>query len=295
MSILFETEYNGERFVGFDRPEPGKPHTLYRVTDGQLAATLIEVGSPAALVAAITERAESITVTDGELRYLPPLLPTTTGNALLSGFMRTHKSKMDGPRPERGDVDPPKWFFKGFGSWLRMPGESLVVPAAPVALIEEPEIALVYVNDEQGTPHYAGYTFGNDLCDIGLHLQNPGYNPYCKLCDTSIAPWLFLDVPPRTVNGRVTIERDGVTAWEGGFDCGLDDLYYRLEDMADHLFTFPQVRRPGMVNYILLGADSASFHDGFRIADGDKVNIDFASHGVLLSNVVEFARQTVSV
>ncbi|MFD0427957.1 hypothetical protein ACFQ60_06330 [Streptomyces zhihengii] len=76
---------------------------------------------------------------------------------------------------------------------MRLPGETLNVPANPIALIEEPEVALVYVNDEDGNPHYAGYTFGNDLCDIGLHRKDPGYNPYCKLCDTA----LTLAVPRR--------------------------------------------------------------------------------------------------
>ncbi|NUT98790.1 MAG: fumarylacetoacetate (FAA) hydrolase [Saccharothrix sp.] len=292
MSILFETEYQGERFVGFERPAPGTPLRLHRVAEGGLAATLAEVGSPAALPAAVAATTESITVTDAELRYLPPL---ASANSLVSGFMQTHRSKMDGPRPD-GPVDPPKWFFKGFGSWLKLPGEPLVVPAEPVALIEEPEIVLVYANDEHGTPHYAGYTFGNDLCDIGLHRRNPAYNPYCKLCDTSIAPWLFLDAPPATVNGRVRIERDGETAWEGAFGCGLDDLYYTAGDMAEHLLsTYPAVRRPGLVNYVLLGADSASFHAGFRIADGDVVDIDFSSHGVRLDNPVEFARLPATV
>ncbi|MGW0579413.1 fumarylacetoacetate (FAA) hydrolase, partial [Streptomyces sp. NPDC002920] len=160
--------------------------------------------------------------------------------------------------------------------------------------IEEPEVVLVYVNDDEGTPHYAGYTFGNDLCDIGLHLSNPGWNPYCKLCDTSVAPWLFLGEPPATASGRVTVEREGAAVWEGGFDCGEDALYFRVRDMADHLFSFPAVRRPGLVNYVLLGADKASFHDGFRIADGDRITIDVKSHDVVFGNDVRFGGPVTS-
>ncbi|MDQ0585403.1 fumarylacetoacetate (FAA) hydrolase [Streptomyces rishiriensis] len=290
--VLFEAVHRGGRYVGFGRPEPSAPQTLYRVADGQLAAAFIAAdGSQTALRAAVTEGAETITVAAGdpELRLLPPLLPTVTGNALLSGFMGTHKKKWGGQSaPVDGEFTPPKWFFKGFGDWVRLPGETLDVPARPVALIEEPEVALVYVNDADGRPHYAGYTFGNDLCDIGLHRQDPGYNPYCKLCDTALTPWLFLGAPPRTVTGRVTIVRDGATAWEGSFDCGGDALYYRVQDMVDHLFSFPAVRRPGLVNYVLLGADEASFHDGFRIADGDRVAIDVKSHGVAFENAVRY-------
>ncbi|KOX21789.1 fumarylacetoacetate (FAA) hydrolase family protein [Saccharothrix sp. NRRL B-16348] len=295
MSILFECEYKGERYVGFGKPAPGDAVRLYRVADGQLHTAITE--SDGGLAASVVDGAEEVTVTtdDPELRYLPPLLPTATGNAMVSGFMRTHRSKFDdGPDPDAVFI-PPNWFFKGFGSWLRMPAEPLAVPASPIALIEEPEIVLVYVNGADGTPHYAGYTFGNDLCDIGLHRENPGWNPYCKLCDTSIAPWLFLDEPPRTATGRVTIERAGATAWEGPFACGADDLYFRVEDMVDHLFSYPAVRRPGMVNYVLLGADKASFHDGFRIADGDRVTIDVTSHDVVLSNVIEFGGRAGAV
>ncbi|KUO16748.1 fumarylacetoacetate (FAA) hydrolase [Streptomyces dysideae] len=289
--ILFEALYQGERHVGFGLPEPGARQTLYRVADGRLAAAFIATdGSADAVRTAVTEGAETVTVTAGDpdVRPLPPLLPTATGNALLSGFMGTHKKKWGGKTAPEGEFTPPKWFFKGFGDWVRLPGETLNVPANPVALIEEPEVALVYVNDADGTPHYAGYTFGNDLCDIGLHRQDPGYNPYCKLCDTALAPWLFLGEPPASVTGRVTIERDGATAWEGSFDCGDDALYFRMRDMAEHLFSFPAVRRPGLVNYVLLGADEASFHDGFRIADGDRIAIDVKSHGVAFDNAVRY-------
>ncbi len=203
--------------------------------------------------------------------------------------MGTHRKKWDGATaPLETVVDPPKWFFKGFGDWVRLPGETLNVPAAPIALIEEPEVVLVYVNDAEGRPHYAGYTFGNDLCDIGLHRKDPGYNPYCKLCDTGLAPLLFLAPPPQTVSGRTVIERDGTLAWEAPFECGADALYFRIEDMVRNLFSYPAVRRPGLVNYILLGADEASFHQGFRIADGDRIAIDVKSHGVTLDNPVAF-------
>lgn len=292
LPTLFEAIYKGERHVGFGQPKPGAPQVLYRVADGQLAAAFITTdGTEEALRAAVTDGAKKVTIAadDPELCPLPPLLPTATGNALLSGFMGTHKKKWGGESaPEGGEFTPPKWFFKGFGDWVRLPGETLNVPANPVALIEEPEVALVYVNDADGNPHYAGYTFGNDLCDIGLHRKDSGYNPYCKLCDTALAPWLFLGEPPRSVTGRVTIERNGVTAWEGNFDCGADALYFRVPDMVDHLFSFPAVRRPGMVNYVLLGADEASFHDGFRITDGDRIAIDVKSHDVAFANPVRY-------
>ncbi|WP_331746525.1 fumarylacetoacetate (FAA) hydrolase (plasmid) [Streptomyces sp. NBC_00868] len=292
-TILFECEYQGLRYAGLGKAAAGESLTLYRVADGQLRAAFLAGGGPEAVAAAVTEGAETVTVTAGdpEVRFLPPLLPTA-GDALLTGFMGTHRSKYaDDPDPDK-EFTPPNWLIKGFGSWVRMPDEPLAAAASTVALLEEPEVALVYVNDEDGTPRYAGYTFANDLNDIGYHLKNPwGWTPYSKLCETSMTPWLFLGEPPRTVTGQITIERDGAAAWKGDFSCGADALYHQVEDMVDHLFSYPVMRRPGLVSYVLLGADKASYHDGFRIADGDRVTIDVASHGVVLSNVIEYARR----
>ncbi|GGL11485.1 hypothetical protein Sme01_42050 [Sphaerisporangium melleum] len=294
MSILFECEYKGRRYVGLGKPASGETRTLYQVADGRLREAVISGGGPEAVVAAVTEGAETVAVSadDPEVRFLPPLLPTGTGNALITGFMGTHRSKFDrDPAPDE-KFNAPNWLIKGFGSWARMPGEPLTVPASTIALLEEPEVALVYVNDDDGVPHYAGYTFGNDLNDIGLHLRNPwGWTPYAKLCDTSMTPWLFLGAPPQTVTGRIIIERDGATAWEGPFSCGADAIFHRVEDMVGNLLSYPALRRPGLVNYLLLGADKASYHDGFRIADGDRITIDVTSHDVVLSNVVRYARQ----
>ncbi|SFL18178.1 fumarylacetoacetate (FAA) hydrolase [Streptomyces pini] len=293
MSIIFECEYQGRRYAGLGIPVPGEPHTLHRVADGRLAAALVAGGGPEALSAAVARGTETVEVTlgDPELRFLPPLLPTAPDSGLINGFMGTHRSKFDrAPEPDE-EFTPPNYYIKGFGSWLRMPDEPLTTPADPVWLLEEPEVALVYVNDDRGVPHYAGYTFGNDLNDIGLHLKNPwAWTPYAKLCETSLTPWLFLGPPPRTATGRVVIERDGRPAWEGPFSCGTDSLFHRVEDMTGHLFSYPALRRPGLVNYLLLGADKATYHDGFRIEDGDRMVIDVTSHGVVLANPVQYGQ-----
>ncbi|GAA3310590.1 hypothetical protein GCM10020295_78090 [Streptomyces cinereospinus] len=58
----------------------------------------------------------------------------------------------------------------------------------------------------------------------------------------------------------------------------------------DHLFTFPAVRRRDMVDYVLLGADKAGYHKGFRIADSDRIVIDARSHGIVLDNAVQYVQ-----
>ncbi|GAA2788003.1 fumarylacetoacetate (FAA) hydrolase [Kitasatospora aburaviensis] len=296
-TIVSEYTYRGRRYVSLGIPTPGEPQTLHHVADGALRAAFLTDAGPEAVTALIAA-AETLTVTAGdpELQPLPPLLPTAAGGqALVSGFLGTHKAKSEAIVGYNDQPPVPKWFFKGLGSWLRMPGQPLVVPAEPVVIIEEAEMALVYVNDDQGVPHYAGYTFGNDLCDIGLHRIDPGYTSSGKLCDTAFSPHLFLGEPPRAATGRVTVERAGQPAWEGKFDCGADALWFRVEDLVDRAFSFPALRRPGLVNYLLTGADLSSFHDGFHLTDGDHIVIDIASHGVVLSNPLQFGGTTSSL
>ncbi|WP_395298437.1 aminotransferase class I/II-fold pyridoxal phosphate-dependent enzyme [Kitasatospora hibisci] len=274
-------------------PPPASPRPPPRRRRRPARRLLTDAGPQA--VTALVDAAETLTVTAGDPDpALPPLLPTTAGGqALVSGFLGTHKAKSEAIV---GYNDQPRAqvVLQGPRLLARMPGQPLVVPAEPVVIIEEAEMALVYVNDDQGVPHYAGYTFGNDLCDIGLHRIDPGYTASGKLCDTAFSPHLFLG-EPRAATGRVTIERDGRPAWEGKFDCGADALWFRVDDLVDRAFSFPALRRPGLVNYVLTGADLSSFHDGFHLTDGDHIVIDIASHGVVLSNPLQFGGTTSSL
>lgn len=297
MSVLFECEYQGRRFAGLGLPVAGEPLRLWPVADGRLREAVVSAGYEA-LPGVLAQGSSAVLVApdDPGLRFLPPLLPSGPQGSLVTGFMGTHRSKHpEEPAPDAG-FRPPNWLIKSMGMWLRLPGEPLAVSGSTVALLEEPEVALVYVNDDAGEPHYAGYTFANDLNDIGFHLQNPwGWTPYSKLCDTSMTPWLFLGEPPATAAGRIVIEREGEAVWEGPFSCGADAIFHRIPDMVGHLFSHPGLRRPGLVNYLLLGADKASWHAGFRIADGDTITIDVASHGVVLSNPVAWDRRPAPV
>ena len=45
------------------------------------------------------------------------------------------------------------------------------------------------------------------------------------------------------------------------------------------------------MNDLLLGSDKASWHAGYRIAAGDRVIFDIATHGVVLANDIVVAAQ----
>ncbi|MGI5428186.1 FAH family protein [Streptomyces sp. CA-179760] len=283
MTVLFECTYRGGRYFGLGLPEDGRPLSLTPLGSRDLGKLLTEGGDVAVLLAA----SETVTVPVSELdtvSFRPPLLPDHLGDAVVGGFMQTHNVKVDADTPSQ-----PNWFLKGLGDVLRTSGEDLRSPAGSVALTEEAEVVLVYVTDADGMPRYVGYTFGNDLTDIGRFRRHRGHLSYAKLCDAGVAPWLFLDEPPRHVTGHVTIERDGEPCWRGEFTTGTKALHYGLDDIMSELFSHDALLAPGRVHYVYIGADRSSFHDGFRMADRDRVTLDFTSHGVTLSNTVRCA------
>ncbi|WP_042365426.1 fumarylacetoacetate hydrolase [Streptacidiphilus neutrinimicus] len=283
MTAVFECTYDNERYVGLGLPQPDGALRLYPLGDLRLAELLPRALADGTDVAAVVARAghpvEVPAADRRSVRTRPPLLTGHPGDTLVGGFMMTHNVKVDAQVP-----DQPNWFVKGLGDALRLPGEPLGVPADAVAVCEEAEVVLVYVGDADGVPRYAGYTFGNDLTDIGRFKQHAGHLSYAKLCDAAVAPWLFAEAPPRVVTGRTTVERDGQTLWQGEFTTGAQALYYDLDAITARLLAYRTLHRPGRVHYVYLGADRGSFHAGVGLRDGDRIVLDFASHGVVLDN-----------
>lgn len=279
MNVLFECTYQGRRHIGLGLPRDGEPLRLVPLGDRDLGELLL-AGHDFA-----DEPVTTVGVGDRDtVTFRPPLLPDHPGGAMVGGFMQTHNVKVDADTPAQ-----PNWFLKGLGDVLRVPGEDLHAPAGSVALTEEAEVVLVHVTDAAGEARYVGYTFGNDLTDIGRFRRHRGHLSYAKLCDAGVAPWLFLGEPPSRVTGHVTIERDGGPGWRGEFTTGTKALHYGVDAIMSELFSYDALRVPGRVHYVYLGADRSSFHDGYRMADGDRVTLDFASHDVTLSHTVRCA------
>ncbi|WP_435226892.1 hypothetical protein [Streptomyces sp. Tue6028] len=103
-----------------------------------------------------------------------------------------------------------------------------------------------------------------------------------------MAPWLFLGTPPRQVTAEVTVVRDSSAAWRGTFTTGTEALHYGLRDMMAELFSYEGLSHPGRVHYVYIGADRSSFHSGFTMAEQDRIEIDFTTHGVRLTHTVDW-------
>ncbi|MFF1409528.1 FAH family protein [Streptomyces sp. NPDC058289] len=286
MTVLFECTYDNERWFGLGVPRDDTDLRLYALGGDQLGALMAEsgliegLGGSADALTAGRERLDVRAEDRRRVRMLPPLMPEHVGDAVVSGFMMTHNVKADASTP-----DQPNWFVKGLGDALKLSGEPLSVPFDAVAVCEEAEVVLVYVGDEKtGRPVYMGHSFGNDVTDIGRFKQHNGHLSYAKLCDAAISPALHVGPPPPRVTGETVIERDGAVVWSGPFTTGTDALFYDLDTIMATLMDYEALRRPGRVHYVYIGADRSSFHAGHEMADGDRVTLDFAGHGVTLVN-----------
>ncbi|WP_406482005.1 FAH family protein [Streptomyces platensis] len=280
MTVLFECTYDNERRFGLGVPQDDTDLRLYALGSDQLSELIAESGGDADALTAGREPLDVRAEHRHQVRMLPPLMPEHVGDALVSGFMMTHNVKADASTPEQ-----PNWFVKGLGDALKLAGEPLSIPGDAVAVCEEAEVVLLYVGDEKtGRPVYVGHGFGNDVTDIGRFKRHNGHLSYAKLCDAAISPALHVGPPPARVTGETTIERDGAVVWSGPFTTGTEALFYDLDTIMSTLMDYEALHRPGRVHYVFIGADRSSFHAGHEMANGDRVMLDFASHGVTLAN-----------
>ncbi|UOB57828.1 FAH family protein [Burkholderia pyrrocinia] len=293
MTIKFmEGVLRGERFVGFVESGVTLPNEIYRISLAKLCEATGGTTDGAVAKEYLLKSVSSVKFSDQDMidfSPLPPLFPDAAGDAVASGFMQTHNVKIESARDDHGEIVLPNWFVKGLGSSVKLSGQPLRAPKQALALCEEAEVVLVYRSNADGRPEYCGYTFGNDLTDIGRFKRNPGHLAYAKLCDAAVSSWFHIAPPPQSVQGEVSIERDGTVAWNGNFKTGLNALGYRLADMVDHLFSYSTLSHPGRIHYVFIGADRSSFHAGFSIKEGDRIVLNFASHDVVISNQIQFA------
>src|SRR5437868_8053194 len=142
-----------------------------------LARAALRDGRSLAAAAAAAATEEEVDLEAVEL--LPPIDHPDSAHLLLSGTGLTHLGSaesrdamhraaespaasdsmkmflmgVEGGKPAGGGPGvQPEWFYKGDGSQLVAPGQPLVAPAFALDAGEEPEIAGIYLIDEDGMP-----------------------------------------------------------------------------------------------------------------------------------------------
>ena len=250
------------------------------------------------------------------LRFLPAIdHPTEPARCLISGTGLTHRRGVEarnamhaadatvtdslrmydlgvaGGRPQPGAFGvSPEWFYKGNGLNLRGRGEPLVVPAYAEDGGEEPEIAGVYLIDDDGVPRRLGMAVGNEFSDHELERRNYLYLAPSKLRTCALGPELVLDPDFTDVRGEVAIERDGGVLWSSALRTGDAAMCHSLSNIEHHHFKYEPHRRPGDVHVHFFGADALSFSDGVELRDGDIMRVEFAGFGRPLWNPLVIER-----
>ena len=201
--------------------------------------------------------------------------------------LRMYEWGVEGGRPDDGAIGTaPEWFYKGTGTILRGHGDALTIPAHADDGGEEPEIAGIYIIDDEGTPRRLGMAIGNEFSDHILERRNYLYLAASKLRNCSVGPELVLDADFSDVHGTVAIERDGTELWSRAIHTGEAAMCHSLRNMEHHHFKFAAHRRPGDLHVHYFGADAFSFGAGIKLQTGDVMTVRFDGFGRALRNVV---------
>lgn len=203
----------------------------------------------------------------------------------LTDSMRMFKWGVEGGRPAPGQIGvSPEWFYKGNGTNLRGHGDALVIPPFGEDGGEEAEIAGVYVIAQDGRPWRIGMCNGNEFSDHKYEKRNYLNLASSKIRTCSLGPELVVDANFGDVTGVAAIERKGATVWRKDVTTGEAGMCHSLANMEHHHFKFEGHRRPGDVHVHYYGACSLSFGDGFELANGDVMSVQFNGFGRALRN-----------
>lgn len=208
----------------------------------------------------------------------------------ITDSMRMYEWGVEGGRPEPGAPGiSPEWFHKGTGLALRAHNEPLDIPPYAEDGGEEPEIAGVYLIDDDGAPRRLGMAVGNEFSDHRFEKRNYLYLAASKLRTCAIGPELTIDPDFRDVPGEVSIERAGAAIWSKRVRTGEASMCHSLANIEHHHFKFEAHRRPGDVHVHFFGADAFSFGEGLRLVEGDWMQVSFEGFGKPLRNRVRVA------
>lgn len=127
----------------------------------------------------------------------------------------------------------PEWFYKGAGSILRAHGEVLEVPSYAGDGGEEPEVAGVYVIDQNGQPYRLGFTTGNEFSDHIMERKNYLYLAPSKLRQCAIGPELVIDDKFSELEGIVSVERKGEVLWSHEIKTG--EKIWRIHSLTSSI------------------------------------------------------------
>lgn len=199
--------------------------------------------------------------------------------------MRMFQMGVEGGKPAGDEPGvQPEWFYKGDGSCLVGPGETLASPDFALDGGEEPEIAGIYLIDDDGAPRRVGFALANEFSDHVTERGNYLWLAHSKLRPAALGAELLTGDLPRDVRGASRIVRDGRTLWEKPFLSGEDNMSHSIANLEHHHFKYRLFRRPGDVHVHFYGTATLSFADGVSTREGDVFEVSAAPFHLPLRN-----------
>jgi hypothetical protein len=215
----------------------------------------------------------------------------------LTDSMKMFRMGLEGGKPAAGEVGvQPEWFYKGNGHAVIAPGHAIPSPAFAKDAGEEPEIAGIYVIDQDGNPRRLGFALANEFSDHVTERVNYLFLAHSKLRACSFGPELRVGDLPRHIEGMSRILRDAKVLWEKPFLSGEDNMSHTIANLEYHHFKYDLFRHPGDVHVHMFGTATLSFADGIKTEAGDVFEISESQFGAPLRNAVAWeAEEKVAV
>ncbi len=221
---------------------------------------------------------EEMELTDWLLNvsFKKPFMPSNPMMGVVSGAGLTHRRAIRSRGLSWKDAlaIQPEWFYKGNGCILKTNDDDLIVPSFAGNGVEEIEIVALYYITRDKMPMRVGWTLGNEFYDRLSRKKHPNYLAQAKLMNCSVSAFVHLGEIPSSVTADVSIiNNDRQVVWSRKLSTGLDSIIYPLEELEDLLFRHDQFCQPGMLHYLYLGSDVASFMDNKQLTDGDQIEV----------------------
>lgn len=189
--------------------------------------------------------------------------------------MRMFRMGVEAGKPGPGETGvQPEWFYKGDGDGVVAPEGELASPAFALDGSEEPEIAGIYLIDDDGRPVRLGFCLANEFSDHVVERGNYLWLAHSKLRPAALGPELLTGELPSRVEGLSRIVRNGALLWEKPFLSGEDNMSHTIANLEHHHFKYGLFRRPGDVHVHFYGTATLSFSDGVRTQPGDRFEIE---------------------
>ncbi len=196
---------------------------------------------------------------------------------------------IEGGKPTEGQRGTsPEWFYKGNGTAIKGPGDTLELPAFALDGGEEPELAACYLIDQSGTPRRLGFALGNEWSDHETERINYLYLAPSKLRECAVGPELITGFDFEELALTCKVRRNGEVIYDSGtLYTGEEYMSHTLSNCEDHHFKYPQHRVPGDAHVHFFGTSQLSFSTReWKFQPGDEIEVASEGFSESLVNTV---------